>query len=181
MLTLERKLIALPRDAPPHFDVREAFSEHARAIFAFALNSTRDTSIAEECVQETFVRAWRARERYEASRASERTWLFAIARNVVIDQVRARQRRPTPVPDERLHGALHPVSEERAADDRIVLHAGLAQLSREHREVIVAVQLQGMTYQQLEQHTGVASTTLRTRMFYGLKALREALEEEEQP
>jgi len=180
MLTMERRRVALPRK-PPSFDVREAFSEHGRAIFVFALNSTRDNSIAEECVQETFVRAWRARERYESSRASERTWLFAIARNVVIDQVRARQRRPTPVPDERLHSEASAVSEDRATDDRIVLQAGLAQLSREHREVIVAVQLQGMTYQQLEEHTGIASATLRTRMFYGLKALREVLEEEERP
>ncbi|KNC18699.1 hypothetical protein AC792_10665 [Arthrobacter sp. RIT-PI-e] len=179
-LTAERGRVALPSE-PPSFDVREAFDEHGRALVAFALNSTRDNSIAEECVQETFVRAWRAREKYESSRASERTWLFAIARNVVIDQVRARQRRPTPVPDERLHSGMHAESEDRATDDRIVLHSGLARLSRDHREVIVAIQLQGMTYQQLEDHTGVAAATLRTRMFYGLKALRAALGEEEQP
>lgn len=157
----------------------EAFADHGRAIFAFALNSTRDSSIAEDCVQETFVRAWRARENYQSSRASGRTWLFAIARNVVIDQVRARQRRPTPVADEHLHGEVSVLSEDRAVDDRIVLHAGLARLSHEHRQVIVAVQLEGMSYQQLEASTGTPSATLRTRMYYGLKALRQVLEEEQ--
>lgn len=168
------------RDDAGTFDVREAFDEHGRGLYAFAYNSTRDGGMAEECVQETFVRAWRARASYRPDRGSERTWLFAIARNVVIDQLRARQRRPTPVTDDHLQASATVVSETGPADDRIVLYGGLARLSREHREVIVAVQLQGMTYLQLERHTGVPAATLRTRMFYGLRALREALREEEE-
>ena len=160
------------------FDVHGAFEEHGRALFGFAYNSTLDSAIAEDCVQEVFVRAWRARERYRPGLASERTWLFAIARNVVIDQVRERSRRPTPVEDERIERRLAPVTESDAVDDRVTLHSGLARLSREHREVIVAVQLHGMTYQQLEEASGVPAATLRTRMFYGLKALRAELGEE---
>jgi RNA polymerase sigma-70 factor (ECF subfamily) len=176
--TTARRAVPISDDAD-HFDVRSAFQDHGRALYVFAYNSTRDGGLAEDCVQETFVRAWRARDTYRSGRGSERTWLFAIARHVVIDQVRARQRRPTPVTDDHLQSSATTVSETGSADDRMVLYSGLAQLSSQHREVIVAVHLQGMTYLQLERHTGVPAATLRTRMFYGLKALKDVLQEEE--
>lgn len=169
----------LLENAAPAFDVHAAFEEHGRALYGYAYNCTLDTAIAEDCVQEVFVRAWTARDRYQASRASERTWLFAIARNVVIDQVRARAKRPTPVEDERIERRLAPVTETDVVDDRLTLLGGLARLSAEHRAVIVAVQLDGMTYQQFAEASGVPAATLRTRMYYGLKALRAELGEEE--
>lgn len=63
--------------------------------------------------------------------------------------------------------------------ERLVLYAALARLSPEHREVIAAVQLEDMSYAQVADRTGVSVATLRTRMFYGLKALREGLREED--
>ena len=175
----EERVVGLFRQTAAAFDVHQAFAEHARAIYGFALNSTRDATIAEDCVQETFVRAWRARDRYRSGRGSERTWLFAIARNVVIDEIKARTRRPTPITDERMEVEAPAVEVAETVEDRIVLAAGLARLSAEHREIVVAVHLNGMTYQQLHELSGVPVATLRTRMYYGLRALRELLGEEE--
>ncbi|MBM7782605.1 sigma-70 family RNA polymerase sigma factor [Arthrobacter tumbae] len=173
----EKRVVGLLRQTEG-FDVHQAFAEHARAIYGFALNSVRDAAMAEDCVQETFVRAWRSRGSYSSSRGSERSWLFAIARNVVVDEIRARARRPAPMTDDRIEVASAAVAEADAIDDRITLYSGLAQLSQEHRDVIVAVQLEGRTYQQLHERSGVPVATLRTRMYYGLKALRETLGEE---
>ncbi|GAB3538334.1 sigma-70 family RNA polymerase sigma factor [Arthrobacter tecti] len=161
------------------FDAQKAFAEHARAIYGFVYNTTRDASVAEDCVQETFVRAWRSRGRYSSERGSERSWLFAIARNVVVDELKARARRPTPITGDRMESETAALIEAGEVDDRIVLYGGLAQLSPEHRAVIVAVQLNGMSYQQLSERSGISVATLRTRMFYGLKALREVLREED--
>lgn len=176
----EERVITLAQHDADAFDVREAYDHHGGALYGFALNSTRDQDIAADCVQETFVRAWRARDRYRSARGSQRTWLFAIARNVVADAIRARARRPAPVSDERIERGSPAVTEAEAIEDRIVLHHALALLSPDHREVIVAVQLDGMSYQQLAERTGIPAATLRTRMFYGMKALREALREEDQ-
>lgn len=162
------------------FNVRDAFAEHGSALYGFAVNCTRDPATAEECVQETFVRAWRARDRYEPAKGTERTWLFAIARNVIIDELRARERRPVPVPDTRMDLAAAPQTGASAIEDRVVLQSGLAMISQEHRDVIVSVQLNGMSYAELEQRTGVPAATLRTRMYYGLKALRRAIGDEEE-
>src|SRR6195952_551026 len=75
-------------------DVREAYAAHSGELYGFALRSLNDAGLAEEAVQETFLRAWRAGGRYAPQIGSLRTWLFAILRNVVIDLGRARASRP---------------------------------------------------------------------------------------
>lgn len=178
----DERLVALDDDGPRGgFDLRRAYADHGRVLYGFAFNAVGDGGLAEDCVQETFMRAWRARDRFRSERGSERTWLFAIARNVVVDAVRARARRPRPVDTDGDARTREPLARgtDQQVEDRIVLLAGLARLSPEHREVIVAVQIEGMGYDQLSEGTGVPVGTLRTRMYYGLRALREILEGED--
>src|SRR5258705_2362813 len=75
-------------------DVRDAYAAHAGELYGFALRSLEDAGLAEEAVQDTFLRAWRAGDRFDPELGSLRTWLFAILRNVVIDLGRARAARP---------------------------------------------------------------------------------------
>lgn len=170
-------------DAP--FDVREAFAEHGSSLFSFALNALGDRSEAEDCVQEAFIRAWRSRERYSSSRGSVRTWLFAIVRNLIIDSLRARTRRPAPSEAELIEWLSEPVTEDLLIVERLVLYESLASLTYEHRQVIAAVQLNGVGYRELSEQTGIPIATLRTRMYYGLRSLRTALgghaQDEEDP
>ncbi|WP_237739447.1 sigma-70 family RNA polymerase sigma factor [Microbacterium yannicii] len=159
------------------FDAGRAFDDHGSALLGFAVNALRDRPLAEDCVQETFLRAWRARDRFDPARASERTWLFSIARNVIADALRARRRMPQIGDDAHL--------EDRAARetdplDRLQIIEGLARLSDAHREVIVAVHLEGRTYQELAITTGTPIATLRTRAFHALRALRGHLEASEE-
>ena len=74
--------------------VREVYAAHGGELYRFALRSLNDRGLAEEAVQETFVRAWQAADRFDDNLGSLRTWLFAIIRNVVIDLSRARAVRP---------------------------------------------------------------------------------------
>src|SRR5215471_7197217 len=74
--------------------VRAVYAAHGPELYRFALRSLGDRGLAEEAVQETFVRAWQAADRFDESLGSLRTWLFAIIRNVVIDMSRARAVRP---------------------------------------------------------------------------------------
>jgi RNA polymerase sigma-70 factor (ECF subfamily) len=165
---------------PTPFDVRAAFADHGAALFSFALNGLGDRAEAEDCVQEAFIRAWRSRERYRSSLGSVRTWLFAIERNLIVDALRARVRRPAPSEPEKIEWASEPVTEDLRIVERLVLYAALATLTIEHREVIAAVKLDGLGYQELSERTGVPVATLRTRMYYGLRGLRAALEDPEQ-
>src|SRR5512141_1177293 len=74
--------------------VRAVYAAHGPELYRFAMRSLGDRGLAEEAVQETFVRAWRAADRFDDALGSLRTWLFAIVRNVVIDLSRARAVRP---------------------------------------------------------------------------------------
>lgn len=156
-------------------DVRVAYREYGPSLLGFAVNELGDRGLAEDLVQEVFVRAWRSGERYDPERSSLRTWLFAIARNLVIDARRARGVRP-PL-------SLVTATDRAAPDDftagveaRMQVHAAMHELSAAHREVIEQVHLRGRTYEELAARTGVPVATLRTRAYHGLRALRRTME-----
>jgi RNA polymerase sigma-70 factor (ECF subfamily) len=137
-----------------------------------------DAGMAEEAVQETFLRAWRAAERYDPEISSLRTWMFAIGRNVVIDLARARSVRPQPME----LGPEHVGRAETRDPIEGVLQSwgieeGLRRISSEHRQAIVEPYLRGRSCAEVAAETGVPKGTMRSRLFYGLKALRLALEE----
>lgn len=162
-----------PSERSRGFDASRAFDLHGSALLGFAVNAMRDRPLAEDCVQETFLRAWRARDSFDPTRSSERTWLFAIARNVIADAFRSRGRMPRIGDEQELE--QHPAA---GADplERLQIIEGLARLSDAHRHVIVAVHLEGRTYKELAETTGVPVATLRTRAFHALRALRGHLD-----
>lgn len=149
----------------------------ADQLFGFALRATGDRQAAEEITQDTFVRAWRAADRFDPERGDVRTWLFAITRNLVADHWRRRGARPVaPAPDDRLdRGAL---DEDL---DRVVeawqLEQAFGRLSREHREAIAEIHLRGASVAETARRLGVPPGTVKSRVYYGLRAFRVALEE----
>lgn len=137
-----------------------------------------DAGLAEEAVQETFLRAWRAADRYDPGLSSLRTWLFAIARNVVIDLSRARSSRPRPAevgPEQ----AGSPEAQDPIEDAlrSWSIEEGLRRISKEHRQAIVETYYRGRSCAEVAAEAGVPEGTVRSRLFYGLKSLRLALEE----
>ena len=78
--------------------LRAAYAAHGAELYRFALRQLGDDGLAQEVVQEVFLRAWRRADSFDPSVASLRVWLFAIARNAVIDEARraaGRARRPS--------------------------------------------------------------------------------------
>ena len=160
-------------------DVREAYAAHGAELYRFALRQLGDGGAAQDVVQEVFVRAWRAAETYDPRLASLRTWLFAIARNAVVDEARRSAARPW-------QGTLTDGSEaapavEGAADDRLVdawvVEEALRRIGADHRTAIVETHLRDRPYEEVAAQLGIPVGTLRSRVFYGLKALRLAMEE----
>src|SRR6266513_1174022 len=92
-------------------EVRAAYAAHSGELYGFAVRSLGDRGLAEEAVQETFLRAWRAGDRYDPQISPLRTWLFAIMRNVVIDLSRARAARPKLAAPEGLEPSHEPLED----------------------------------------------------------------------
>jgi RNA polymerase sigma-70 factor, ECF subfamily len=156
-------------------DVREAYSAHAGELYGFAMRSLQDSGLAEEAVQETFLRAWRAGERFDPEIASLRTWLFAILRNVVIDLGRARSARPAlAAACEQAGGSVEPIDQALLAWQ---VEEAMRRIGDSHRQVLVETYFRARPYAELAAELGVAEGTIKSRVYYGLRALRIALEE----
>lgn len=154
-------------------DVREAYAAHAGELYGFAVRSLGDSGLAEEAVQETFLRAWRAGDRFDPQIGSLRTWLFAILRNVVIDLGRARASRPQ-LADGGVEPAVEPL------DDALLawqVEEAMRRIGEQHRRVLIETYYRGRPYSEVAEELGVPEGTVKSRVYYGLRALRVALEE----
>jgi RNA polymerase sigma-70 factor (ECF subfamily) len=154
-------------------DVREAYSAHSGELYGFALRSLGDSGLAEEAVQETFVRAWRAGERFDPEIGSLRTWLFAILRNVVIDLGRARAARPR-VAEGGIEPSVEPLDEALLAWQ---VEEAMRRLGDDHRRVLIETHFRGRPYAEVAEELGVPEGTVKSRVYYGLRAMRVVLEE----
>lgn len=156
--------------------LRVVHEEHAGELFGFALRALGDRGAAEDLVQETFLRAWLRAETYRPARGSVRTWLFAIARNLAIDELRARAARPQLVGE----GTAEPaaaIDELARLEQRVLLVEALSRLTREHRSVLIEVALRGHSLAEVAGDLRVPVGTVKSRLFYALKALRLIAEE----
>jgi RNA polymerase sigma-70 factor (ECF subfamily) len=154
-------------------DVREAYAAHAGELYGFAVRSLGDSGLAEEAVQETFLRAWRAGDRFDPQIGSLRTWLFAILRNVVIDLGRARASRPA-LAEGGIEPAVEPFEEALLSWQ---VEEAMRRIGDQHRRVLVETYYRGRPYAEVAAELGVPEGTVKSRVYYGLRALRVALEE----
>ena len=161
-----------------HLDVRTAYTAHGPELYRFALRQLGDGGAAQDVVQEVFLRAWRAAGSYDPELASLRTWLFAIARNVVVDEARRFAVRPW---QQTLTDGSDLERGEESADERLVdawvVEEALRRIGADHRAAIVQTHLRGRPHEEVAAEFGIPVGTLRSRVFYGLKALRLAMEE----
>lgn len=159
--------------------VRAAYAAHGPELYRLALRSLHDHGLAEEAVQETFVRAWRAGDRYRPEEASLRTWLFAIARNVVVDLARRRTARPRLAAPATQHDDT--VADGPDPLDRMLtawqVEEALRRLSPEHLHALVETYYRQRPYAEVAAEVGIPVGTVRSRVYYALRALRLALEE----
>jgi RNA polymerase sigma-70 factor, ECF subfamily len=161
-------------------ELRELYRRYAPELFGFATSALGgDRELAEEVVQDVFAQLWRHAEDYDQRRASVRTWLYAIARNRIIDAHRRAAARPKRADDDSLDNA----AEMDAALDHALLRwqvtAALARLSPSHREVIRLAHYGGLTMREIAKRTGVPLGTVKSRTSYALRHLRLIFDEME--
>ena len=158
--------------------VRAAYDLHGVELYRFCRRLLADSQHAEDAVQEAFIRAWRSRHTFDPARASLRTWLYSIARNVVIDMHRAQARRPALVTD--LREDARSVGDHA---DRVLLglqlQEGLDSLSTDQRTAVTEIAVRGRTSADVAAQLGASDSTVRSRLYYGLKAMRTTLESKE--
>ena len=150
------------------------YDAHAAPVWRYVVHLTGDRAGADDVVQETLLRAWRT-PRILEDPATARAWMFTVARHLVIDESRSARRR---------HVVLLPAAPERESPDAtdalfeaMLVEEALAGLSVEHRAVIVRAYYGGRSVAGIAEELGIPEGTVKSRLHYGLRALRLALQE----
>lgn len=154
---------------------REGYARHGAELYRHALVRLSDHAAAQDAVQETIVRAWRSAERFDPAMASLRTWLFAIQRNVIIDHLTARRRAAMLRVLAAEQGEDHTIDQTSAVADADLIIRALGLISHDHRTAIVETYLRDRTYAEVAADLHVSESTLRSRVFHGLRQLRAAI------
>jgi RNA polymerase sigma-70 factor (ECF subfamily) len=158
--------------------VEAVYAEYGPMLHRYCMRLLGDPQMAQDAVQEVMLRVWRHPEALAASRGPARPWLLTVARNVIVDSARARRVRPAEVPLD----ASTALPDEAISDDEIdrvveswQIAEGLRQLSAAHRDVLVQMFYLDRTVQETARVLGIPPGTVKSRAYYALRALRQAL------
>jgi RNA polymerase sigma-70 factor, ECF subfamily len=154
---------------------RILYERYDGVIRRCAMRLVRDHEQAEDVLQETMIRAWRAGPAHPPESNAIRCWLLCIARNIAIDKIRARACRPIEVGP----GAPDRLAVGDCADrvvNALYLSRALACLSPAHRVVLHEVYFNGRTMAEAAAVLALPIGTVKSRIFYALRTLRLDLE-----
>jgi RNA polymerase sigma factor (sigma-70 family) len=172
----DRELRARFRQGDPDA-VRSVYRSHGRLVYAVAYKVLGDRGLAEEAVQQTFVKAWRAAQSFDERRELG-PWLAAIARRVAIDLYRreaVRAADPIETVPAGAPGLVATPPSAEAVYDVWEVRQAVAQLPPDEQEVVRLQHLDGFTHVQIAQRLGVAVGTVKSRSFRAHKRLATML------
>jgi len=182
---LVRKIVGRPDDVrTPDERFRDEALPQLDAVARYAVSLTRDESDADDLVQETFLRAFRAWNQFIVG-SDCRAWLFAICRNTYLRSSK-REQRVIPCEDAELEAlgaaAIHASAQQDGLEDMFARHDLLAAIQRAvdelpetFREAVVLVDLEEQSYQHTANVLGIPVGTVRSRLFRGRRLLQESL------
>jgi RNA polymerase sigma-70 factor (ECF subfamily) len=158
--------------------IAQMYRQYRSPLMAFVLRLTAgDRQHAEDIVQETMLRAWRHGDRFDPSATSLMPWLATVARRIVIDEQRKREARPPETGEEHLEKA----SVTDLTDDvlrGVIVADALRALSQPHRQVLNETILSDRTVNEAAEVLGIPVGTVKSRVYYALRALRLVLAEQ---
>ncbi|RMD85487.1 MAG: sigma-70 family RNA polymerase sigma factor, partial [Candidatus Dadabacteria bacterium] len=176
--------VLLERIAAGDVDAFDDFYDrYAAYVNGVCYHFLRDSSEAEEVMQEVFLSIWEGRSIYDPKRAKVTTWLFWMARNRCLDRLRAASRQipHMPVPaDLRVPEGTDPESGAAASERRLRVYRALAALPPEQREAIEQCFFRSANHREAAQRLGVPLGTLKGRIRLAMDKLAALLGDEEE-
>jgi RNA polymerase sigma-70 factor, ECF subfamily len=155
----------------------ELYDLYGPRLYSLGVHLLHDRGLAEELVQETFVRLWRSAGRYDRERSSVRTFVYTLARRAAVDLWRRSSRAPAPT----AHAADAEDFQGGAAFDELVLRLDVGEaldtLTPAHREVLELQYRSDLTQPQVAERLGIPLGTVKTRTLHALRALTAELKE----
>jgi RNA polymerase sigma-70 factor (ECF subfamily) len=157
----------------------QLYHRYVRSIMGLALRRLRDRGRAEDAVQEIFAAVWRSAASYRPERGPAAPWLYAVARNAIIDRMRARTEQPTAEAPEVASGEPGPLERAERSYVSWRVHRALEELPEKEREVIELAYWSGMSQSEVAEYLHIPLGTVKTRTRSALTRLAGVLEGEE--
>jgi len=153
------------------------YHRYVRSVYGLALRRLRDRQRAEDAVQETFASVWRSASSYRPERGPAAPWLYAVARNAIVDRLRARTEPASEVPD---LPSSEPGPADRAESSFVAwrIHRALEELTAKEREVVELAYWSGMSQSEVAEYLHIPLGTVKTRTRSALSHLSGLLEGE---
>ncbi len=174
----DRDLVARLRRREPQA-LAELYDRYGRLVYSLVLRVVRDGAVAEDLVQETFLRVWNRAQGFDAERGSVGPWLLAVARNRAIDYLRsaAGRERNALEWEETDHPALYCDMEPGIlnADKTRRVRAAMEKLSPNQRTVMELAYFEGLSQTEMAARIGQPLGTVKTWVRAALKSLRDQL------
>ncbi len=166
---------AVPTDAEVAFD--RLYRESRDDVFAYVTGLLRDRSAAEDVTAQAFERAYRKRRSFDPRRGNRRAWLFGIARNAALDELRRRKRiaELAADPEDADAAGSHELAE--VSIRRTALREGISTLEPRERELVALKFFAGLSNAEIAALIGVSESNAGTRLHRTLAKLRRACDE----
>jgi RNA polymerase sigma-70 factor (ECF subfamily) len=153
------------------------YRRFSRPVLGLALRRLGDRGRAEDALQETFTSVWRSASTYRPERGPGAPWLYAVARNAIVDRGRGRAETPTEPPDDE---AVEPGPPEQAEASWLAwrVHRALEELPERERTVLELAYWSGLSQSEVATFLNIPLGTVKTRTRSALARLADLLEEE---
>jgi RNA polymerase sigma-70 factor, ECF subfamily len=159
--------------------LEQLYDRHAAVVYRVALRMLKNRELAEDVVQEVFWRVWRRSASFAHDRGRVTQWLFGIAHNLCIDEMRRMRARPAPVYEDVEHPVIQQLVDEQTdvsaiawtTEQRRVITDAMRELPEAQRQAIALAYFGGMSHQEIATKLNRPLGTIKTRVRLGLHKL----------
>lgn len=148
------------------------YENYSSALFGVIIKVTKDEALAEDALQESFIKVWKYAKKYDASKAKLFTWLYRIARNTAIDKLRSHRlkfEKEVQISDSN----VYKLTTSGLNQDTIDLQKHVATLDNKYQIVLRALFFEGMTQQEASEELDIPLGTIKSRLKIGLRELKK--------
>lgn len=168
---LEKKIVSLLEQEDKKA-ISIIYENYSSALYGVILKITLNEALAEDALQESFVKIWKYAKKYDSKKAKLFTWMYRIARNTAIDKLRSHNLKFTKevqISDSN----VYKLSTDSLNQDTIDLKKHVANLESKYQVVLNALYFEGMTQQEASEELKIPLGTIKSRLKIGLRELKK--------
>ncbi|TLS35964.1 RNA polymerase sigma factor [Pseudalkalibacillus caeni] len=157
------------------------YDKYEKLLYSFSYKMTKNNELAEEVVQEVFIKLWKGNGSYSSDKGKFSSWLLTVTRNTALDVLRKKKRNTAfELEDRDMLKSNEETVEEQVTwkEDALTVRKAVSKLKKEQQKIIELFYFKGLTQRTIAEKCGIPLGTVKGRIRLALKHLKESIEEE---